>query len=360
MKGKYSTAEGRWSGFGPYYATFPSDFAERYIESTTKQGEIVLDPFAGRGTALFAAGLLGRRGVGVEINPVGWIFSSVKSSPAAFDDVMRRLEEICHLSSQSNHFTSDPSPEKEAFFSLCFSPRVRVFIEHARETLNWRQSKIDRTLMGFIILYLHGKEGAALSNRMAQTKAMSPGYCLKWWKKHGYNLPPEIDPGVFLESRLRWRYGHGVPEINAVHSILGDSTKELKNLPIADGTVSLLLTSPPYTGMTNYHADQWLRLWALGFNPRKEKNRGRFNNAADYRNLIENVFLNTRKLLAPNAKICVRVGVGKSQGVVRGVLASVFPEKTFSERFSSCEDPVQTRVMGNRSKGLGEVDFFGA
>ena len=32
----------------------------------------------------------------------------------------------------------------------------------------------------------------------------------------------------------------------------------------------LLLTSPPYFGVTNYHYDQWLRLWLLGGRTRYE------------------------------------------------------------------------------------------
>jgi len=122
LKGKYSTAEGRWSGFGPYYATFPSDFAERYIESSTQKGEIVLDPFAGRGTALFAAGLLGRTGVGVEINPVGWLFSSVKSSPAAFDDVMRRLGKFVNVALDLILLPRIHRLRKKHFFRCAFLP----------------------------------------------------------------------------------------------------------------------------------------------------------------------------------------------------------------------------------------------
>src|SRR5438445_9204908 len=68
------TALGRWVGLGPYYAMFPSDFAFRVVRTYSHRGARVLDPFAGRATAVYAATVLGRQGVGIEINPLGWLY----------------------------------------------------------------------------------------------------------------------------------------------------------------------------------------------------------------------------------------------------------------------------------------------
>lgn len=50
-------------------ATFSEADVGRLIELFTKPGEVVLDPFAGTGSALIAAMRCGRRGVGIEISP---------------------------------------------------------------------------------------------------------------------------------------------------------------------------------------------------------------------------------------------------------------------------------------------------
>src|SRR5262249_52409471 len=55
-----------WAGVGPYYAMFPAEFADQVIAKHTKEGDTALDPFAGRGTAVFSAATQGRRGIGVE------------------------------------------------------------------------------------------------------------------------------------------------------------------------------------------------------------------------------------------------------------------------------------------------------
>ena len=73
-QGNYSTAASRWAGVGPYYAMFPADFAAQVINEYTEKGDTILDPFAGRATSLFAAASSDRVGLGVEINPVGWVY----------------------------------------------------------------------------------------------------------------------------------------------------------------------------------------------------------------------------------------------------------------------------------------------
>jgi DNA modification methylase len=50
-------------------AKFPESLVKEFIEFFTKKDEWALDPFLGVGSALCAAGELGRNGVGVELNP---------------------------------------------------------------------------------------------------------------------------------------------------------------------------------------------------------------------------------------------------------------------------------------------------
>ena len=50
-------------------ATYPMDLATLHILSWSNEGDVVLDPFAGSGTTCVAAKELGRRFLGIEINP---------------------------------------------------------------------------------------------------------------------------------------------------------------------------------------------------------------------------------------------------------------------------------------------------
>ena len=262
------TAAARWAGVGPYYAMFPVEFADRVVRHYTDPGDLVLDPFAGRGTAVFSAAVNDRASVGIELNPVGWVYARTKLSPAGKSDVATRVAEI---GARMGRFKqgADALPE---FFRACFSRKTRQFLLAARKHLAWRRSQVDRTLMALLLVYLHGKRNDALSNQMRQTKSMSPDYALAWWRERELR-PPQRDPVEFVTKRLNWRYAKGRPEIQRdARMLLGDSEKLLPQLRrrVLDGEVaraSLLFTSPPYFGITNYHYDQWLRLWLLGGAP---------------------------------------------------------------------------------------------
>lgn len=54
---------------GAHFATFPSEVPHIAILASTVEGDVVLDPFAGSGTTLAVAVRLGRRAIGIELNP---------------------------------------------------------------------------------------------------------------------------------------------------------------------------------------------------------------------------------------------------------------------------------------------------
>lgn len=52
-----------------HFATYPEDLVIPCIKAGSREGDVVLDPFAGSGTTLAVARRLGRRAVGIELNP---------------------------------------------------------------------------------------------------------------------------------------------------------------------------------------------------------------------------------------------------------------------------------------------------
>ena len=358
----YQNAADRWSGIGPYYAMFPRWFADRVIDKYTKPGDGVIDPFAGRGTAIYSAVTKGRSGIGIEINPVGWVYAKAKTAPSSETDVLDRLADITLASTRFGKM----SAALPLFYQWCFAPNVNRFLCAARTMLNWRRDKTDWTLMALILVYLHGKREDSLSNQMRQTKSMSPKYAIRWWKERKMR-PPELDPQEFLSKKVEWRYRKGTPEMANAFVYLGDCNRVLNRLaspPRSDYNCQfrLMITSPPYCGVTNYHYDQWLRLWLLGFEPQAYVNRGmmrgKFCNQEAYSKLLRSSFQKTSALLSKDAIVYVRTDSRKcTLHTTRQILKEVFPNKTLDEIAAPFKGPTQTHLFGDHSKKKGEVDL---
>ena len=80
--------------------------------------------------------------------------------------------------------------------------------------------------------------------------------------------------------------------------------------PELTGQVSAIITSPPYLNVTDYHEDQWLRLWFLGGaeSPSVSNSDDQHTNAELYWQFLEDAWAGVAPLLAPSAKIVVRIG----------------------------------------------------
>lgn len=359
---EYDTAEGRWSGVGPYYAMFPVGFANTVVRRYTRPGDTVLDPFAGRGTSVFSAATQGRTGIGIELNPVGWVYARTKLKPAGEDAVVERFKELGRLAFRYRRSAQKLPP----FFHHCYSPRVQEFLLAARHRLDWKARVTDCTTMTFLLVYLHGKQAAALSNQMRQTKSLSPDYAIRWWQDHELR-PPDIDPVEFMLKRVAWRYAKGRPSFPWSRVYLGDCLEHLPRLSrclrsLDAGPTRLLFTSPPYFGLTHYHYDQWLRLWLLGGPPNAYKQggkyRGRFENRDEYHELLFRAFSLSRKLLVDDSTVFVRTSKQKfTYETTLSVVRSVFPEKALMLKMQPFQGPTQTHLFGDRSEKEGEVDI---
>jgi hypothetical protein len=361
LKG-HKTTESRWARFGPYYAMFPLDFAFSIIENYSKEGDYIIDPFAGRCSSVFAGSARGRNSLGIEINPVGWLYGKAKLQPAPKDAVLKRLN--CIYAKRTEYQTAIEGSHE--FFRLCFCDEVLKFLFACRNCLDWRNDSVDATLAAIILVCLHGKIGEGLSNQMKMTKAMGMAYSIKWWKEHGFETPPEINPRDFLTKKIEWRYAKGTPSFSTdSRVILGDSIREI--IDIAEYTCnrhkySLLFTSPPYCSVTDYHADQWLRLWALGGSGTplslKEKHKGRFVNKQAYAALLDGVFGLCSEIMKDDAVIYVRTDSRQfTRESTEQTLKKHFPKHSIEIREAPVNKRTQTDVLGNTSSKRGEVDI---
>ena len=349
------TPQHRWYGLGRYYAMFPAPFVTNAVRTFTDSGDVVMDPFSGRGNAPYIAAALGRPSVAVDILPVAWLFTTAKLNPLqSVDGVLARLEGLRRAvrPQDTKHHT--------LFESMAWAPPVMGLLRTARRELNWKESRVDWTLTAFIALHMQDSDPNGLSNRLSPTVAHSPSYAVRWWKSRGLLHPPETDPVAYLADRIRRRYTFGVPSLADSETWLGDARTKLGE---ADGhNVKLILTSPPYHDMTDYWNDQWIRLWLLGADMRKNWNRTqKHSNLAAYQRLINGVFSGAKHHLRNDGAVIIRCGDRPTTAdTCRAAIQSNWPSWTIFERRTEVRRQGKASGYGHGTRLVCERDYVAA
>ena len=78
----------------PYFAMFPEDFPRKHIKALTRAGDLVFDPFSGRGTTILEALLLDRKAVAMDVNPVAYCISAAKADIPSLKSITTELDEL--------------------------------------------------------------------------------------------------------------------------------------------------------------------------------------------------------------------------------------------------------------------------
>ena len=352
----YSSPEARWARLGPYYAMFPISFVQEAIDTFTRPGDVVADPFCGRGTAPYVAMINGRGAVAGDVNPVAWLYTMTKLFPAR--DSKKVKERIVEL---KDEVTREDRQAENEFQKLAFCEDVLGFLNVARSRLKWRDDIVDRTTAAFIVHYLHSKIPQGLSNQLRHSRAMAPNYCIKWWRDNGYGTPPHVDPVGFLKQRIDWRYSRGIP--GAAHSShvsvwLGDSSR---NVPSMDSRLSLVITSPPYSNVTDYKADNWLRLWALNEGPSVPSwtTEQKYGNLSKYEKLIQKVFTSIDEQADASTIWLIRCDArDRTQNVVYSALEERRGDRAIRIRPAPYTRSTQTALYGDNEPKPGEIDLL--
>lgn len=297
----------------PYFAMFPEHFVRDQLFAYSRPGDLVLDPFSGRGTTLFESVLNNRTSIGTDINPVAACISGAKVSPPKSKTVFSRLSNLESTFREVGDTLKSPSP----FFDACFDRYTLRQILFLRSELKWRRSKVDRFIAAMMLGALHGESHRTelcLSNRMPRTISTKPDYSVRWWQSKGL-VAPKRDAFAILRRLTTFRFSQAVPTTGGAVR-LADARKCSDLFAKQLGKVRLMVTSPPYIDTTDYSEDQWLRLWFLGGEPFPQARLNkddRYTNPDDYWDFLEEVWCGCSELMARKSTIVIRIG-GKAAG----------------------------------------------
>ena len=237
-----------------YRACFKPQLPDFFIHRLTRPGEAVHDPFMGRGTTPLQAALAGRRPVGSDINPLSVLLVRPRLDPPPLAAIARRLAALPAAASEK------PPDELLAFFhpaTLAALGALRgLLLRHVRlsdpapdPVLDWiRMVAINRLTghsPGFFSVYT-----------MPPNQAVSVEAQRKINAARG-QVPPPRDVAALILRKSRALLKDGPPP---PHPPAGLHVADSAATPaIADASVDLVVTSPPFLDIVDYAEDNWLR-----------------------------------------------------------------------------------------------------
>jgi hypothetical protein len=304
-----------------YRACFKPQLPRFFIERLTQPGEVVYDPFMGRGTTPIEAALLGRAPYGNDINPLSLTFTRPRLRPPTLEQIATRLGEI-------NLADHDEFPEDLLTFyhpdtlrEICALKKLFVGALASNRALSGNRHSLAGTET---IAALDGWLCMVALNRLT---GHSPGFFSV------YSLPPNQAVSVrsqrkINEKRNQTPVRRDVTKLILKKSkqLLGDVTPKIRqtlagvadharftNAPaaatseLAANSVSLVVTSPPFLDVVQYADDNWLRCWFLGIDP-KSVALTVPKKLDDWATAMTEVFRELDRLLKPGGHVAFEVG----------------------------------------------------
>jgi len=298
-----------------YRACFKPQLPRFFIERLTRPGDVVYDPFMGRGTTLLEAALLGRVPTGSDLNPLSQILVAPRLNPPAFADIEARLGEI-------DLTRAADAPEDLLVF---YHPETLREIAALREYLIGRRDAQQLDAADAWIWMV-------ATNRLT---GHSPGFFSV------YTLPPNQATSVKAQQRINAKRNQTPPRRDVRKLILKKSRQLLADLTPAQrrtlaasgskarlftasadhtpglrsGSVQLAVTSPPFLDTVDYRQDNWLRAWFGGINL-ADLGLWQFRKLGDWEAAMTSAFRELRRVLAPRGFVAFEVGEVRKSAVL--------------------------------------------
>ncbi|MCX6135745.1 MAG: DNA methyltransferase [Ignavibacteriales bacterium] len=292
-----------------YRACFKPQLPRFFIDRMTGPGDVVYDPFMGRGTTPLEAALLDRNVIATDANPLSRIFMKPRLNPPTYDAVERRLEQISVSGRSSSSLDLSmfyhPRTEKEIL-------ALRRYL--ARRSAARREDAIDRWI------------------RMVATNRLT-GHSRGFFSV--YTLPPNQAMSAENQRRVN-RNRKQKPEYRDVRELIlrktrsllrnvtDEQMKSLANMSrrarfvtgdarstpgIADNSIRLTVTSPPFLDTVNYAKDNWLRCWFNGMEWEEIGSRLTVVRSLDaWIAIISGVFRELYRVTSPDGVVAFEVG----------------------------------------------------
>ena len=290
-----------------YRACFKPQLPRFFIERLTQPGDVVYDPFMGRGTTPVEAALLGRVPWGNDINPLSISFTRPRLRPPTLTEIAARLNQIN---------LRDPADQPEDLLAFYHRDTLLAISSIKNHLLRRRTEGLFDSVDEWIAM--------VSLNRLA-------GHSAGFFSV--YTLPPNQAVSVKSQLKINAKRNQVAPERDVVKLILKKSRQLLSDVnqaardrlfcvskeallltgpaeatpQIATDSVALVVTSPPFLNVVQYDADNWLRCWFLGIDVKTVK-LTMPRKIEDWQAAMTGVFRELERVLKPGGHVAFEVG----------------------------------------------------
>ncbi len=269
--------------FHAFPAKFPPQLPRRFIQVLTSPGDAVLDPMMGSGTTCLESFLLGRRGIGFDIDPLALLLARVKVTPLAVHQVALVSHQVVERAKRA---VAERRDELQGELAIRWDVKTRDFVDYwfAPQTqiellalLEEIEQITEQKIRDFFQL-------AVSATIITKSGGVSLAFDLAHTRPHRAKLIFDQDGQVimssgqvdqasrrakFLTKKLRSTFDdferrveqnlQGLPQIDRLQPPLAGLSEpepeyvlphiapgDAQNLSLDDDSIDLIVTSPPY------------------------------------------------------------------------------------------------------------------
>jgi len=324
-----------------YRACYKPQLPAYFIEKLAKEGDIIYDPFMGRGTTLIEGRLRGHEVIGNDINPLSKILTMPRLNPPLLPEIKIRLWEEIKLSTD---------------FEIDKDLLVFFHEDTLKEIYGWQQYFREREL-DKIDMWLQMVACSRLTGH-------STGFFSV------FTLPPNLAASINSQRKINQKRNQ-TPEYRNTKALIFKKSKQLlkdqftkqfirgdamilsesaEHTPqIKNESVDLIITSPPFLDTINYEQDNWLRMWFCDIKIESGE-IWQLKSLEDWTLRITNVFKELYRILKKGGHIAFEVGEIKNGEIL---LEEAVVESSLKAKLKPKEIIINTQKFSKTSNCWG-------
>ena len=290
----------------PYLGKYVPQLVEVFLRRYGRPGRLVWDPFAGSGTTLVEANAFGSPAAGCDISAFNCLLVRVKTAEYEPEAL---LADAARLADAGRR---DPAGEASPYLARWFAPRA------LGELLAFRD-RIEGTAYPDLwrVVLSRAARSARLARHFDLDFPAEPVQGEYFCHKHRRTCRPVAEAAKFLRRYVRdsvtRALAYGELRRSTEATVLHGDARALD----PPGPVDLVVTSPPYPGLIDYHEQHAYAFELLGLERRDADEIGR--GVAGYCEAVAEILARARRALAAGGRIVVVVN--DRRGLYDGILA---------------------------------------